>query len=93
MNYMTSQNVEIIDPHNQWVPIKSRHWFIWYFRVGSVPSSPEVTKKFSYQLFASTLLDDKVLTINAPIFANGDFTKAGLIVNDMMESISINAGK
>ena len=91
INYLTNElKVEVVNPSNQWVPIKSRNWFIWYFRVGGIPTN--VDQKVRVQLFASTLIGDIVLTINAPIFVEKDFQKAGLIVNQMMESISIDNG-
>jgi hypothetical protein len=84
-------NVEVINQNNQWVITKSRQWLVWYFRVGNVPA--QVDKKMEIQLFASTIIADKVLTINAPIQSNSDFTRAGLIVNEMMESLTINTTK
>ncbi|MFL5739548.1 MAG: hypothetical protein ACJ75B_04980 [Flavisolibacter sp.] len=87
LDYITKElQIEVIDPHNQWVPINSRNWFIWYFRVGSEPVP--TGKKIGIQLFASTIIGGKVLTINAPMFAAADFNKAGLIVNQMMESLA-----
>jgi hypothetical protein len=92
LDYFTNDlHIEIINPNNQWVEIKSRKWFVWYFRVGSMPV--EVKQKVSIQLFASTIIGGSLLTINAPILANGDFTKAGLIVNQMMESLTDNSKK
>jgi hypothetical protein len=80
-------NVEVITPNNQWVVTNSkRGWFVWYFRVGKLPV--QVSKRMEIQLFASTVMSDKVVTINAPIQSDGDFTKAGLIVNEMMETLS-----
>jgi hypothetical protein len=79
--------IELINPSNQWVMIKSRGWFIWYFRIGNVPA--QVSKPTTIQLFASTVIGDKILTINAPLPSDTDFNKAGLIVNDMMESLII----
>jgi hypothetical protein len=78
-------NIEVVNASNQWVVTKSKGWFIWYFRVGNMPM--QVTKPTVIQLFASTLIADKVLTINAPIQADADFNKAGLIVNEMMETL------
>jgi len=82
-------HIEIRRPNNQWIGIKSRKWFIWYFRVGGPPVQD--IKKTEIQLFASTIIDGKLLTINAPILTDGDFKKAGLIVNQMMESITNNS--
>ena len=77
--------IEVINPNSQWVVTKSKGWFIWYFRVGNTPI--QVEKQVIIQLFASTVIDDKILTVNAPILSGDDFNKAGLIVNDMMEAI------
>jgi hypothetical protein len=79
--------VEVINSSNQWVVTKSKGWFIWYFRVGNTPIPVE--KQTTIQLFASTVIGDKILTVNAPILSDGDFNKAGLIVNEMMETITI----
>jgi len=75
------------NPNSQWVVIKSKGWLIWYFRVNSVPA--QVDKQTKIQLFASTIIGDNILTINAPILTEDGFTKAGLIVNEMMESLTI----
>jgi len=85
--YKTGLHVEVINPHNQWVITKSRGWFIWYFRVGKLPTGSKT--KFEMQLYASTVIGNNILTINAPIQNDGNFTKAANIVNDMMESILI----
>jgi hypothetical protein len=89
LDYFTELKIEVIDPHNQWVAIKNRYWFMWYFRVGKQPV--EMETKASVQLFASTIVSGKVLTINAPIFEGGDFSKAGQIVNEMMESLTVKS--
>lgn len=81
-------NVEVVNPNHQWVFIKSRGWFIWYFRIGNIPT--QVSKPTEIQLFASTVIGDKVLTINAPIQSDADFNKAGLIVNEMMETLVVD---
>jgi hypothetical protein len=90
LDYFTKElKIEVINPHNQWVAIKSRYWFIWYFRVGKQPV--EIETKTSIQLFASTIVSGKVLNINAPILEDGDFSKAGQIVNEMMESLTVKS--
>jgi hypothetical protein len=81
-------NMEVVNASNQWVVTKSKGWFIWYFRVGHIPT--QVTKPTVIQLFASTVIGDKVLTLNAPIQSDSDFNKAGLIVNEMMETLVIS---
>ncbi|OQP59214.1 hypothetical protein A3860_38185 [Niastella vici] len=55
--------------------------------VGEVPTAVET--KASVQLFASTLIAGKVLTINAPVMEGGNFAKASYMVNDLMESLII----
>ena len=84
-------NVEIINPNSQWVMTKSRVWVVWYFRVGNL--STELNKKTKIQLFSSTIIGDKVLTINAPQSDDSDFKNASLIVNEMMESLRTNIKK
>lgn len=29
-------NIEVVNPIHQWVQIKSKWWFIWYFRIGNI---------------------------------------------------------
>ncbi len=85
LDYMKSDlGVKIINSDNQWVTSKSRKWFIWYFRIGN--SAGGFEKKTEIQLFASTIFGSKVLTLNAPIMTGGDFAKAALIINEMMET-------
>lgn len=85
LNYFTDElGIEVINPNNQWVIIKSKGWFIWYFRVGTQQTN--LDKQTQIQLFASTVIKDNILTINAPIMSDGEFRKAGLIMNEMMES-------
>jgi hypothetical protein len=86
--FIKELKIEITDPTGQWVNIKSRNWLIWYFRVGNQPVHVEV--KTRVQLFASTLIDNMVLSINAPIVADGDFNKAALIAKQLMDTIEIN---
>lgn len=87
LNYFAQDlKVEIINPNSQWVNTKSRKWLVWYFRVGSVPTTVE--NKTAIQLFASTIIGNKILDINAPISTDGDFTKASLIVNELMETLT-----
>jgi hypothetical protein len=87
LDYLKNElGIEVINPNSQWIITKSRGWFIWYFRMGNIPT--QVDKQTRIQLFASTVIGDEILTINAPIFNDGDFTKAGLIVNEMMETFT-----
>lgn len=80
-------SVEVINPKNQWVMTKSKGWFIWYFKVGKVPR--QVDTQTDIQLFATTVIGDNILIINAPIMTGGDFSKAAYIVNEMMEALII----
>lgn len=88
LNYFKNDlKVDLIDPQNQWVVTKSKGWYIWYFKVGNIPA--QVDKPTNIQLFASTVIGDKILTLNAPVESGGDFAKAGTIINDMMEALTI----
>jgi hypothetical protein len=82
-------NIEVINPNSQWVDANSRKWLVWYFRVGKVPVSTD--KKTEIQLFATTIVGKQILSLNAPIQGDGDFRKAALIINQMMESLTVNA--
>jgi hypothetical protein len=92
MDYFKKElSVEIIDPKNQWVVTNSKNWLVWYFKVGGVPTN--VDKKIEFQLFASTIIGGKVLTINAPVLSVNEVAKSGAIVNQMMESLTDNNKK
>ncbi|MFA9212557.1 MAG: hypothetical protein ACEQSR_01755 [Candidatus Methylacidiphilales bacterium] len=79
--------VEIINPNTQWVVTKSNGWFIWYFKVGKIQI--QANKQTEIQLFSTTVIGDKILVINAPILISGDFSKAAIIVNELMEALTI----
>lgn len=83
--------IEVLNKKSQWVDIKSKYWFIWYFRVGNVYA--KVDKKAVIQLFATTVIDDKILVLNAPVMQDSNFVEIALIVNQMMESLIINPEK
>ena len=85
--FKSDLGVEIINPNSQWVVTKSKGWFIWYFKIGKVPT--QVDPQTEIQLFATSVIRDKVLIINAPIMTGGDFSKAALIVNEFMEALTI----
>jgi hypothetical protein len=88
LEYLKNElGVDVKNPNSQWIVTKSKGWLIWYFKVGNMP--PQLDKQTSIQLFASTVIGDKILTVNAPIYSNGDFNKAGLIVNEMIETLVI----
>ncbi|TFF37545.1 hypothetical protein [Mucilaginibacter psychrotolerans] len=59
---------------------------LFRFRLGN-EWKPFLTK---IQLTADSIIGSNVLTINAPIFADEDFTKTGLIVNDMMQTFGMS---
>jgi hypothetical protein len=79
--------MELINPNSQWVETKSKGWFIWYFKVGKIPT--KVDTKTEIQLFATTVIGDNIVIINAPIMIGDDFSKAALIVNELMEALTI----
>ena len=86
LDYYKGLGIEVINPNNQWVDAGGRKWYIWYFRVGKVPVGVE--KQMEFQLFSSTIFKGQVLTLNAPMQADGNFQRAALIVNEMMETLS-----
>jgi hypothetical protein len=55
--------------------------------VGKVPI--QLDTQTEIQLFATTVIGDRILIINAPIIIGGDFSKAALIVNEFMEALII----
>ena len=79
--------LQIIDPQSQWVETKGRYWYIWYFKVGQMPSFKG--KQTAVQLFASTFIEGRVLTLNAPIMEGGDFSSAAYIINDLMVALAL----
>jgi len=85
--FKSDLGVEVINPNSQWVMTKSKGWFIWYFKVGKVPT--QVDTQTDIQLFATTVIGEKILIINAPIMTGGDFSKAALIVNEFMEALTM----
>ncbi len=85
--FKSDLGVEVINPNSQWVVTKSKGWFIWYFKLGKVPT--QVDTQTEIQLFATTVIGDKVLIVNAPIMTGGDFSKVALIVNEFMEALTI----
>jgi hypothetical protein len=85
--FRSDLGVEVMNPNSQWVMTKSKGWFIWYFKVGKVPT--QVETQTDIQLFATTVIGDQILIINAPIMTGGDFSKAADIVNEFMEAMSI----
>jgi len=85
--FKSDLSVEVINPRSQCVLTKSKGWYIWYFKVGKVPI--QLDTQTEIQLFATTVIGDRILIINAPIIIGGDFSKAALIVNEFMEALII----
>ncbi|MEY4289948.1 MAG: hypothetical protein RLZZ30_2036 [Bacteroidota bacterium] len=79
--------IELINPSNQWVKSKGRDWYIWYFKIASPSKSPG--NETMIQLYASTIIGDKIFLINAPVKGDGDFSKVAYLVNDMMETMIV----
>jgi len=80
--------IEVLNQKTQWVVTKSRGWLVWYFFLGKMPM--EVEKPTKVQLFASTIIGDRVLSINAPVMSIDDVASSAYIVNDMMESMTVS---
>jgi hypothetical protein len=88
LDYFTKDlHIEVIDPNSQWVDVHSRKWLVWYFRVGDVPVSTDT--KMEIQLFATTIVGKQILSLNAPVQTGGNFGKAALMVNEMMETLTV----
>jgi hypothetical protein len=85
--FKSDLGVEVLNPNSQWVMTKLKGWFIWYFKVGKVPT--QVDTQTDIQLYATTVIGDKILIINAPIMTGEDFSKAALIVNEFMGALTI----
>jgi len=88
IQYIKENGIEILNQKDQWVVTKLRGWLVWYFFLGKMPVELENTTRV--QLYASTVMGDKVLTINAPIINVNEVARAAYIVNDMMESITVS---
>lgn len=87
LKYFSDLGIQVMNPSNQWVVSKSRGWLIWYFKVGQVPAQTHTQTQI--QLFATTVIGDEIFLINAPILNGKDFSKAALIVNELMEALTI----
>lgn len=85
--FKSNLGVEVINLNSQWVVTKSKGWFIWYFKVDKVPTQVDIQTEI--QLFATTIIGNEILIINAPIMTGGDFSKAALIVDEFMEALTI----
>lgn len=85
--FKSNLGVEVINLNSQWVVTKSKGWFIWYFKVDKVPKQVDIQTEI--QLFATTIIGNEILIINAPIMTGGDFSKAALIVDEFMEALTI----
>jgi hypothetical protein len=88
MNYFRKDlGLKIINPENQWVIVNGRGWLIWYFKLGNVPKKGQ--NQFELQLYATTLVGDKIILINAPMLKNTDFGESANMVNELMESMLV----
>jgi len=83
--------VEVLNQKTQWVVTKQRGWLVWYFFLGKMPV--EVEKPAKAQLYASTVIGDRIFSINAPIMSLDEVATASYIVNDMMEAITVLKSK
>lgn len=83
--------IEILNQKTQWVVTKSRGWLVWYFFLGKMPVAAE--KPAKVQLYASTVIGDRIFSINAPIMSLDEVATASYIVNDMMEAITVSKSK
>ena len=94
MKYFKNElNVEIINPNSQWVINETGGWFIWYFKIGKNLEYGEPYIKTDIQLFATTIIADKILIINAPVSeesAGENFMKSATLVNELMEALTIS---
>jgi hypothetical protein len=88
LEYFTKDlHIEVNSPRNQWVKSNSRHWLIWYFRVDGLPK--DAVRNVQFQLFSSTVIGDKIVTINAPVLEGGNPGKGAAIVNQLMETLAV----
>lgn len=88
MNYFRKDlGLKIINPENQWVIVNGRGWLIWYFKLGNVPKKGQ--NQFELQLYATTLVGEKIIFINAPMLKNTDFGESANMVNELMESMLV----
>jgi hypothetical protein len=58
----------------EWLTIHGRTFLVWYFNM------PENYKLVSRQVYVSTLFDDQVVDLNAPVFKMDDWGKARSIL-------------
>lgn len=88
LNYFRKDlGLKIVNPENQWVFVGGRSWLIWYFKIGNVPKN--VQNQCELQLYATTLVGDKIIFINAPMSKNTDFGESANLVNELMESMLV----
>lgn len=88
LNYFRKDlGLKIVNPENQWVSVGGRSWLIWYFKIGNVPKN--VRNQCELQLYATTLVGDKIIFINAPMSKNTDFGESANLVNELMESMLV----
>jgi hypothetical protein len=81
-------SIDTITPNIKWIESKDNWWYIFHFQNNNVPMM--LARDREIQVFAVTVIDDKILMINAPMTTGDDFTKGGFLVNHLMESLEIN---
>lgn len=65
----------------EWITINDRLFLIWYFDM------PKDYKLVSRQLYFSTLFNNQVLDLNAPVFKTEQFSHARGILNKLVNSL------
>src|SRR6187402_1606004 len=65
----------------EWITVNDRLFLVWYFDM------PKDYKLVSRQLYFSTLVDDQVLDLNAPVFKTEHFSHARGILNKLVNTL------
>lgn len=65
----------------EWVTVKDRLFLVWYFDM------PKDYKLVSRQLYFSTLYQDQVLDLNAPVFKTEQFSHARGVLNRLVNTL------
>jgi hypothetical protein len=85
--YKKKWKTDIITPTKDWVKSKNHWWYICSFKNGEVPLM--LSRKSMMHIIAATVIEDKILMINAPIRTGDDFENGKFIVNHVMEKLKI----
>lgn len=67
----------------EWVTVQGRLFLVWYFDM------PKNYKLVSRQLYFSTLLNDQVMDLNAPLFKTNDFGKARMVLSRLAGTLKL----